>query len=447
MPTPTPPPAPVRDLGTSDQPPSDTGRIARWGLLGLTLGFGGFLAWAAWAPLDEGVPATAQVAVDTKRKAVQHLAGGIVRQVLVREGDVVRQDQPLMLLDEAVARATHEQVRQRYLGLRAIQGRLHAEQAGAPSIVFHPDLVSASSDPLIRSQMQLQSQLLATRRAALQADLEGIEESVRAQQASMQAYDAMLTHRRQQLSLLEDELRHARGLVADGYMPRNRQLELERSVAEVRATIAELIGNTGRGARMIGELKQRAIARRQEVRKEVETQLADASRDVLAEYEKLVAVRNDLSRTEIRSPAAGQVVGLAVQTVGGVVQAGQKLMDIVPEGEPLLLEARIPPHLADRIGAGSPTDIRFAAFAHTPQLVVDGEILSVSADLLTDPQTGASWYLARVRVTEAGIRTLGERRMQPGMPAEVIVRTGERSMLAYLVHPLTKRLASAMKEE
>jgi len=447
MSTTTPNPAPVPDTGATDEPPADTGRIARWGLLGLTLGFGGFLAWAAWAPLDEGVPATAQVTVDTKRKAVQHLAGGIVRQVLVREGDVVRQDQPLMLLDEAVARATHEQVRQRYLGLRAVQARLQAEQAGAPGIAFHPDLVGAASDPLIRSQMQLQSQLLATRRAALQADLDGIDESVRAQQSSLQAYESMLGHRRDQLALLEDELRHARSLVADGYMPRNRQLELERSVAEVRATIAELIGNTGRAARTIGELRQRALARRQESRKEVETQLADVSRDVLAENEKLIAVRNDLARTEIRSPAAGQVVGLAVQTVGGVVQAGQKLMDIVPEDEPLLLEARIPPHLADRIRAGTPTDIRFGAFAHTPQLVVDGEVVSVSADLLTDPQTGASWYLARVRVTAAGIQTLGARRMQPGMPAEVIVRTGERSMLAYLVHPLTKRLAAAMKEE
>lgn len=445
--TPSPAPHPAAVPAMLDEPPTDTGRVARWGLLGLALGFGGFMLWAAWAPLDEGVPAVAQVSIDTKRKPVQHLYGGIVREVLVREGDVVRQNQPLVLLDEAVARANHEQTRQRYLGLRAIQARLLAEQSGSPTITFHPDLVKAASDPLIRSQMDLQSRLLETRRSALQADLDGIEESVRAQQVSQQAYESMLVHRRDQLSLLEDELRHARGLVTEGYMPRNRQLELERSVAEVRATIADLTGNIGRAARTIAELKQRALQRRQEARKEVETQLADASRDVLSEQEKLVAARNDLDRTEIRSPAAGQVVGIGVQTVGSVVQPGQKLMDIVPESEPLLLEARIAPHLVDRVRPGTPTDIRFGAFAHAPQLVVDGQVVSISADLLTDPQTGASWYLARVRVTDAGARTLGDRRMQPGMPAEVIVRTGERSMLAYLVHPLTKRLAAAMKEE
>ncbi|MCK6409346.1 MAG: HlyD family efflux transporter periplasmic adaptor subunit, partial [Thauera sp.] len=199
----------------------------------------------------------------------------------------------------------------------------------------------------------------------------------------------------------------------------------------------------------IAELRQQAVSRRQEYRKEVETELGNVLREVQSEAEKLVAVRADLERTEIRSPASGQAIGLAVQTVGGVIQAGQKLMDIVPEDEPLLLEAKIEPHLIDKVRTGLITDVRFNAFSHSPQLVVEGEIMSVSSDLLTEQLGGGqiSYYLARVKVTPEGMKVLGTRRMQPGMPVEVVIKTGERSMLTYLLNPLTKRLAASMKEE
>lgn len=428
---------------------ADTGRAARVGLWALGLGFGGFLLWAGLAPLDEGVPSQGMVAIDTKRKAVQHLSGGIVKAVLVREGDVVKEGQTLIQLDEATARANHEAVRQRYLGLRAMQGRLLAEQTGAASIAWHPDLKAEASDPLIQSQITTQEQLFRSRRAALQADLQGIEESIRGQEGLLQAYAGMLEHRRQQLALLQDELKHTRGLVAEGYAPRNRQLELERNVADAQAQLADLMGNTTRAQRTIGELRQRAMSRQQEYRKEVETQLADVTREVQSDEQKLVAVKADLGRIDIKAPASGQVVGLAIQTVGGVVQAGQKLMDVVPENEALLLEARIEPHLIDKVHTGLPTDVRFSTFAHTPQLVVPGEVQSVSTDLLTDQQGGmmVSYYLARIQITPEGMQVLGKRQMQPGMPAEVIIKTGERSLLTYLLKPLTKRVAASLKEE
>ena len=426
---------------------SGSGRPGRIGLWVLAAGFGGFLLWAALAPLDEGVPAAGTVAIDTKRKAVQHLSGGIVQEVLVREGDGVQEGELLIRLDSAVARANFESVRQRYLGLRAMQGRLLAEQSGKATIDFHPDLVAASTDPLIRQQMQNQEQLFMTRRSLLRSDLQSIEESIRGQEGLLDAYKGMLENRTSQLRLINEELGHLRGLVKEGYAPRNRQLEMERMVADASTAIADLQGNTVRAARTIGELRQRALSRQQEYRKEVETQLADVSRDVLSDNEKLRAVTDDLARTEIKAPAAGQVVGLAVQTVGGVVQPGQKLMDIVPKGAPLLLEAHVAPHLIDRVHADLPVDVRFSSFAHSPQLVVGGKVVSISADLLTEPQTNVSYYLARVQVTPEGLEHLGKRQLQPGMPVEVIFKTGERSMLTYLLHPLTKRLAASMTEE
>lgn len=433
----------------SDPSASDTGRAARIGLWALGLGFGGFLLWAGLAPLDEGVPSQGTVMIDTKRKTVQHLSGGIIQKVAVHEGQTVKEGDTLIELDTATARSNYESVRQRYLSLRAMQGRLTAEQADKDVITFHPDLLEARSDPLIQIQMQTQSQLLLTRRNSLRATLQGIEESIQSQQGLLTTYEGMLSQRRNQLALIQEELKNTRSLVAEGYAPRNRQLELERQVAEVNTSIVELNGNTLRAQRAIAELRQQAQVRRQEYRKEVETDLANVLREVQSDAEKLAAVKNDLERTEIRSPATGQVIGLAVQTIGGVIQPGQKLMDIVPEDAALLLEARIDPHFIDRVHAGLKTDVRFNAFAHTPQLVVEGEVTSLSNDLLTE-QVGSgqvSYYLARVKVTPEGIKKLGTHRLQPGMQAEVVIKTGERSMLTYLINPLTKRLAASMKEE
>ena len=427
---------------------SDTSAVSRVGLWVLGLGFGGFLLWAAFAPLDEGVPTQGMVTIDTKRKTVQHLSGGIVKEVLVHEGQQVKEGEPLLRLDAGVARANYEAVRQRYLGYRAMQSRLFAEQAGNAAIDFHPDVKAAMNDPLIKQQIVTQQQLIQARRAALAADLQGIEESIQGLKEQLGSYQNILVQRRNQLSLLSEELNNTRGMVKEGYAPRNRQLELERMVAESNAAIADLVGNSLRVNRQVAELGQRSMARKQEYRKEIESQLADITRETQSDAEKFVAVSADLDRMEIKSPANGQVVGLTVQTVGAVLQPGQKLLDVVPDNQTLLLEAHIPPHLIDKVQAGLPADIRFSSFAHSPQLVLEGKILSISGDLLSDPQAPQyAYYLARVQVTPAGMKTLGQRQMQPGMPVEIVIKTGERSLLTYLIHPLTKRMAASLKEE
>lgn len=422
-------------------------RAGRIGVWALALGFGGFLLWAALAPLDEGVPSQGMVTIDTKSKAVQHLSGGIVKEVLVREGQNVTEGQLLLKLDEAVAKANFESIRQRYMGLRAMEGRLSAEQRGLGKITWHSDLRDAMGEVDVRQMVRTQEQLFESRRASLRADVQSIEESILGQEGLLQAYAAMLGNRRNQLALLNEELKNTTSLVKEGYAPRNRQLELERMVSESSSSIAELLGNTTRAQRSIGELRQRAIVRQQEYRKDVETQMADVGREVQADVEKFRVAKDDLGRMEIKSPAGGQVVGLAFQTVGGVIGPGQKLMDIVPSTQALLLEARVAPHLIDRVQAELPVDVRFSSFANSPQLVVGGKVVSVSADILIDSHTGAGYYLARVAATPDGLKKLGKRQMQPGMPVEVIFITGERSLLTYMLHPLTKRLSASMKEE
>ena len=425
----------------------DSGRSARIGLWALGIGFGGFLLWAAFAPLDEGVPSQGMVAIDTKKKAVQHLSGGLVKEVLVREGDRVKEGQLLIRLDQAVARANFEGVRQRYIGLRAMEGRLQAEQRSLPKITFHPDVVEAARDPQIQQVVFNQEQLFASRRAAQRAELQSIQESISGQEGMIAAYQGMLVNRKNQQSLLAEELSNTRSLVKEGYVPRNRQLELERMGSENSAGLAELQGNTIRAQRSVGELRQRVVLRQQEVRKEIETQLADVSREVEGDSQKYRAAKDDLGRIDIKSPTDGQVVGLAVQSVGAVIGGGQKLMDIVPADEPLLIESKVAPHLIDKVRAGLPVDVRFSGFSNTPQLVVQGKVVSISGDLIVEPQTGAAYYLARVAVTADGYKVLGKRQLQPGMPVEVVFVTGERSMLTYLLKPLTKGFAASMKEE
>ena len=361
---------------------------------------------------------------------------------------MVEAGQIVIRLDDAVARANYESSRQRYLGLRAMEGRLLAEQSGLAAIVFHPDLLQAAeTDPLIRQHMTAQNQLLQSRRASLAASLGAIDESIRGQEALIEGYKGVLASRGNQVASLEREVQGVRDLVKEGYAPFNRQMEIERSIADLGASTADVQASRARAQSAILELRQRAQGLRSDYRKEVDTQMADVRREVQSEAERFKAVTEELARTEIRTPASGQVVGLAVQTVGGVVQAGQKLMDVVPQNATLVLEARIAPHLIDRIGPGAPVDVRFSAFAHSPQLVVDGVVDSLSTDILTDSTNNFPYYLARVSITSAGMKTLGKRQLQPGMPVEVVIKTGERSVLTYLLHPLLRRLSASMKEE
>lgn len=427
--------------------PADPRRPARIGLLALAIGFGGFLLWAALAPLDEGVPTQGIVTHETKRKAVQHPTGGIIREVLVREGQRVKAGDVLLRLEDAATRAAYAASRLNYATLRAVEARLLAEMSGQTQVTFAPELMDMGrEDAEIGRLITNQAQLFQSRRLALATELGAIDEAIRGQEAAMRGIESVLSARETQRRLIEEDLAGVRDLVQEGYAPRNRQLELERQAAEVRAAIAELNSNLQRGRSAIAELRARARLREQEYRKELETQLAEVRRQVEAEGEKLKALAQELARTEIRSPADGQVVGLTAQTVGGVIGPGQKIMDIVPENERLLLEAHIPPHLIDSARRGEMADVRFSSFAHSPQLMVEARVLSVSDDLILEPNQ-PPYYLARLEITPKGMRKLGSRRLQAGMPAEVVIKTGERSLLTYLLHPLTKRIAASLKEE
>jgi membrane fusion protein, protease secretion system len=350
-----------------------------------------------------------------------------------------------------LSKARYEEVRQRYAGLRAQEDRLRAEQLHHTVIDFHPDLLDLQQDPLIQQQMRNQVQLLAARTSTLAADIAGKKESIAGYQAMIQGYQGMLTSYDSQLALLEDQLQGLRALTAEGYAPRNQQNDLEQRVAALHGDRANTQANIIRTQRAIMELQQQINQRNQLEQKEIDAEMAQVKLQVEADAQKLVALRDELGRTEIRSPASGQVVGLQVHTLGAVIQPGQKLMDIVPSGESLIIDAQIPPHLIDKIHSGQAADVRFSTFSNSPQLLAEGQLKSVSKDLLTKPaatmEGSQSYYLARIVLTEKGMKALQGRQLQPGMPVQVVIKTGERTLWDYWMHPLSKRLAASMKEE
>ncbi len=429
--------------------PTDTRHTIRLGFAALVLGFGGFLVWAAWAPLDEGVPAQASVTIDTKRKAIQHMTGGIVERVLVREGQRVKAGDALIVLNDDAARANFESIRQNYMAQRAAESRLMAEIEGRPAITFHKDLMAASGDPVISQHIFTQSRLFEARKMALSSELSAIDESIAGQEALLAGLKLQLESRTVQAQKQSEQQKNISDLAEAGYVPRNQALQLEQGQAELKAVMAELSASKLRTERAIAELKLRRAQRTMEGTKDSAAQLAEVRREVQAGRERLDAISAELGRIRIKSPVDGQVVGLSIASSGGVASPGQKLMDIVPAEEGVVLEARIPTHMIDRVRSGDPVSVRFSAFAHSPQLMVEGVINSISGDALTEqtPMGNAAFYLARVSLTKEGLHKLGTRQLQPGMGAEVLIKTGERSLLTYLMHPLTKRIAAAMKEE
>lgn len=420
-------------FGAEQGPPSDTRSSIRIGAVMLLLGFGGFLFWAVTAPLDEGVPTQGVVSVESKRKTVQHLSGGIVRELLVREAQTVKAGDPLVVLDDTTVRSSYEAAVQTMHALRAHEARLLAEQGGAREVVFPQSLMAPPQHPLAIEHMAVQRQVFQARRLALESELAVMAESAATYDLQAQGLEA-------QVEFLRQELAGIRQLASEGYAPRNRHFEVERQFAELQ-------NNALRARRSASEMRLRAAQRRQEFRREVETQLAEVKREAANAEERARALKEDLERTVIRSPADGFVTGLAVHTVGGVVTPGSRLMDVVPANDALIFETRVPSHLIDRAHAGLLADISLHSFANRPDLVVEGKVVSVSADLITDPNPNLPpYYLARVEVTPDGARKLGGLQLQPGMPADVVIKTGERTLMTYLLKPLLRRLAQAMTE-
>ncbi|HNC51001.1 MAG TPA: HlyD family type I secretion periplasmic adaptor subunit [Accumulibacter sp.] len=423
-------------------------RASRIGWLVLAVGFGGFLLWAALAPLDQGVPANGQVVVTGNRKTVQNLGAGLVQAIFVKDGDEVRSGDILVRLDPTNARSQYEMAHGQWLATKAAEARLLAEAQGRSEIDFPDELLKEREDPRAASAMALQTQLLRSRQAGLKAELGALNNTLAGLQSSAKGIEESKRAKEEQARLLLEELKGLRDLAADGYLPRNRLSEQERLLAQLNGAISEDLGNLGRTRQSIGETRMRLVARQQEYDKEVEKDLVDAQKEVSSLDSRLKGLAFDLANTEVRAPSEGIIVGLNVHTVGGVLAQGTQLMDVVPKNEPLRIDVQIPTTLIDKVKLASPVEITFPAFNQKTTPQIPGEFVQVAADATTDPQGKIPpHYRGQVVVTADGMQKLKTHEIKAGMPAEVFIKTGERTLLNYLFKPLMDRWKSALTEE
>ncbi|MDO9054459.1 MAG: HlyD family type I secretion periplasmic adaptor subunit [Gallionella sp.] len=425
---------------------TDEQGAARWGLRILLIGVGAFMVWAIFAPLSEGVPAHGFIKVEGNRKTIQHLSGGIVEEIMVKEGDRVAADQPLMRLNETQLKAQQGIVESQLVIALAMEARLNAERDNLGNLVYPEFLLARQQHPQAVEAMQVQGQLFRTRRAALRGEEAIGRETIIGLQEQVLGLTAQEAAKAEQLSSFKEELKSLRPLHEDGYIPRNRLFELERAVAYLSGQRSDDLANIGRAKSQISEIRLKVMQSRQVYQKEVQTQLAETQSKVADLKERLVATQDELKRVVLRAPGAGIVVDLTVHTIGGVIAPGQKLMDIVPEGGGLLIEAQLPTHLIDNVHVGLDVDISFTAMDHTLVPTIPGKLTYVSADRMVDPRTDMPYFVGRVMVTEEGMKVLGKHSMQPGMPADVVVKVSERSMMGYMLKPLFNSLRFAFTE-
>jgi protease secretion system membrane fusion protein len=421
-------------------------RPRRWGWWLLVAGFGSFMVWALLAPLDAGVSAAGSVVVTGNRKAVQPLVGGKIAAILAKDGDDVKAGQVLVRLDNTQSRSQLDITKGQWLTSLATEARLIAEQTGSKAPDFPAALRDEKGDPRALSAMTLQGQLFATRRLALNSELAAMADNLRGLELHTLGIEAARQAKEEQLRLLREQLKNQRELADEGFLPRNRVLEQERAVSSMMGAIAEDTGNIGRNRQSIAEMKTRIATRVQEARKEAEGLLADTQREISTLRSRLDALEFDVVNTEIRSPADGLVMGLAVHTIGGVVAAGSPMMEVVPKNEALRIEAQIPPHLIDKVKPGLPVDILFSAFNQVSTPKIPGTVVWVSADVLFEPKQNTPYFKAFVEVVPEGMVKLKQNEIRAGMPVEIFVRTGERTAMNYFLKPLLDRLNRSLTE-
>jgi membrane fusion protein, protease secretion system len=420
---------------------------ARFGWWIVLVGVGGFFLWATFAPLDKGVPLSGSVMVATNRKAVQHQTGGIVDDILVKEGDSVKAGQVLVKMNDIQVKAQAEITRGQLIAARAVEARLIAERDNKTEIDFPPFLFSSLDDPRTISSIALQKQLFTSRQSVLKHELAALDENIAGLTVQLRGLISSRVSKEQQLQFLKEQLDNMRDLARDGYVPRNRVLELERTHAQLNGDLSEDTGNIGRIQRQISELNLRRVQRLEEHQKEVRQQLTDVQREAEALNSRLLAQDFELANVLVKAPVDGIVVGINIFTHGGVIGPGFLMMDIVPSEDMLVIEGQVPVHLIDKVHAGLDVDFIFTAFNQNKIPRVPGIVTHVSADRLTDERTGIPYYQLKAKVTPEGMKILTDWQVRAGMPVEIFVKTGERSLINYMLKPILDRLHTSLVED
>jgi HlyD family type I secretion membrane fusion protein len=434
--------------GPSTDEPFQTTRVRRWSALVVF----GFLAvfgiWAAFVPLSSAVIANGVIAVESKRKKVQHLEGGIVERVDVRDGDTVKLGQVLAVLNQTETSAALGVLVSDLDAVTALEARLQAEMTNAASVTFPPELIARKDTSSAKAAMTGQSDLFEQRRQSLDNQVDVMKnrkeqylEVVSGLQAQLAAVDA-------QTALIARETQATEDLFNQGLSTLPRVLALKRAAKSLAGQRGELAATIAQNKLKASEIDMQIIELKNDRLDKISTEMRDTQKRRFELTDRVKAANAQANRMTITAPAAGVVVASVIHSPGQVVRGGETVMEIVPQDDRLVVEVQLKPDDADNVQPGIPANVRLIHFKDKFQPVVPGKVISVSADRLVDARTGVAYYQAEIEVDRASVTAvLGDEKLQPGLPAEVMISLGSHTALEYLLAPLNRRLQRAMREE
>jgi HlyD family secretion protein/epimerase transport system membrane fusion protein len=420
-------------------------RPARYGNALILIFLAFFVGWGGFVPLDGGAVAPGMINPDSGKKTIQHLEGGIIAELPVHEGEAVTMGQPLVVLESTQARAAHEALVQQRLSLLARKARLDAERASESRIEWPPELRSA--DPQIRGIVVAQQEVFDTRRSTHASRRDVLAQRIEQLVQQIKGYQSQVEATSRQIDFVGEELTAKEYLVKRGLIPKPEALKLKRADAEISGKRGEYVAEIARAQQQIGETRLQILG----VDAERADQIAaeqDKVRAELAEVnERLQGSADVVKRTVVVAPVNGTVVDVKFRTIGGVVQRGEPIMSLVPEGDELIIEARVQPTDVKAVHSGLEAKVRLTAYSSRNVPNIPGTVRTVSADRLTDSVTQQPYYLARVAIDRELVKTLAPSvDLIPGMPVEVLVVTERRTMVDYLAKPFRDALWRSFRE-
>lgn len=433
--------------GQHSGPNDSIRRIALVGWLIIAAFFGGLGTWAVTAPLNGAVVANAVIKIDGNRKSVQHLDGGIVKELHVREGDRVLAGDLLIVLDETQARAEYDVLTQEYAVLRATEIRLRTELEHGPELVMPPDLKARTDDPYLKSVWNGQLNQFQSRRASLEGQRSVIREKINQLGSQIVGAEAQVKSFTDQINSVRKEATDIAPLVERGLIARPRILQLERTAYGLEGQIADANANIAKARQAIAEQEQQIAQLDNDRMTDVTKDLRDTQAKLLEVIPKALNAKAVLGRMEIRAPYTGRVVGLTVFSVGGVIQRGDKILDIVPDEDSLTIEAQVGVDDISDVHPDTRAEVHLTAYKQRIVPIIHGDVIQVSADRLTDPKTNAPFYTAFVRIDRDELAAMPNIRLYPGMPATVMIPTVQRTAFEYIVGPLLMSFNQSFRQK
>jgi HlyD family secretion protein len=408
---------------------------------------GGLGGWASTTEISGALIAPGSIVVESNVKKVQHPTGGVVGEVLARDGDIVRAGDVVVRLDDTVTKASLAIVTKNLDGLWARAARLQAEQQGLDKIVFPATLLDRANDPDVKNIIASETKLFEVRTTGRTGQKAQLRERITQLNEEIAGLTAQEKAKDQEIVLVEKELEGVRSLYDQHLVQISRMTTLQRDAARLNGERAQFVASRAQAKGKITETELQIIQVDKDLVSDVSKDLRETN-DKIGEFvERKVTAEDQLRRTDIRAPQDGMVLQSTVHTVGGVITAGDAIMMIVPQADALSVEAKVNPQDIDKLQIGQKTLLRLSAFNQRTTPELNGVVTRVSPDVTTDQRTGQSYYTIRVSMPPEEIARLGDSKLIPGMPVEAFVQTGDRTLMSYLVKPLRDQLMRAFREK